>query len=602
MAEFFSSFNRSILRLTIRAGSVANFFSRYRNKIQAVAGAVALGLGFWGWMIEKPPADLSGVLDNVFRTAQLVTLQFPTDLRGSPSLPLQIARLAVPIVAVLASFQVLIASVTRPARLALLPHIAGHVVVCGSSSMTEKALMTLAASGRQVVIVISKITGQQRDNLEGFGLTVVDADPMQSRVIRSLHLSRAAAVFLLDEDDIANLNIGMLVLQALDDRPAEFPPLRLAVKIDREELAVELDAAFDGLSRRHGAHYHRLSPAREGLRLELQRFAPALLKTDIDTASHVLVVGLAGDWRQMASQIIVTAQDHPDKRPVLTFAVDQAEADAIGRWRRAKPELDQVVEIVILPRETAAPLPADGVIAPWREKYPRPHLAVVLRADVDAIASALALRRPASPLATDTIPILLHQTKEDRLLRSLATTDVKDRDMTRLAAIGGLIRAESIDRVLDRKGDEMAIAVHAHYVAASNDIAPGSTAALGAWDDLPENLRDANRAAVEHIPILLAAAGYRLLPAQPDIRAVPPAAAAIERMARVEHRRWMADRIDRGWRFGKLRDDRQMLHPDLIPFDLLSEGNKEKDRNSVRVLLSIVATQGLVVVRSTDSV
>jgi hypothetical protein len=62
----------------------------------------------------------------------------------------------------------------------------------------------------------------------------------------------------------------------------------------------------------------------------------------------------------------------------------------------------------------------------------------------------------------------------------------------------------------------------------------------------------------------------------------------------------MADRIDRGWRYGEVRDDRQMLHPDLIPFDRLSESNKEKDRNSVRILLNIMADQGLAVVRSAD--
>jgi RyR domain-containing protein len=600
-----SAFNRFILLLTVRAGQMANFINQHRAKIQVFAGAIALSLGFWGWMIEKPPANYWGVLDNVFRTAQLITLQFP-DLRGSPSVILQIARLAVPLVAVLASFQILIASVTRPARLALLPRIADHIVICGSLEngslgMTDHALSALAARGRQVVVVIPKITSHQRESLESIGLTVVDGNPLKAATIRSLHLSGAAALFLLGDDDVANLNIAMVALPALDARPEGLPPLILAIKIEREELAVELDAALDKLSRRHGVRYHRLSPTRECVRLELARFAPAFLKTDKDLASHVLVVGLDGDWRPTVWQIIIAAQDHPDARPVVTFAVDEPETEALERWRRAKPELDLILQIVVLPRDRDAAVPVSEVCEPWRKIYPPVQLAVVLRDDTDAIATTLALRRPGNALGTETAPTLVHQTTEDRLLSSFAHMQVGDRDLTQLVAIGGLVRAETIDRILDRKGDEMAIALHAHYLAAAKQLGVSSSAAMEAWDALPENLRNANRSSFEHAPILFAAAGYQIV-ANQGIKSATPSAADIELMAKVEHRRWMADRIERGWRFGASRDDRLMLHPDLIPYDHLNEGGKQKDRNAVLTLVNIMARQGFSIVHSTSTV
>jgi hypothetical protein len=586
-----SNLNRFILSLTIYAGRIGSFINRHRTKIQAFAGAIALSLGFWGWMIEKPPADLEGVLDNVFRTAQLITLQFP-DIRGSPSLALQIARLAVPLVAVLASFQVLIASVTRPARLALLPRISGHIVVCGSLGMTEAALTTLAAHGRQVAVVMPKISNQQRDVLEGGGMTVVDADPSQAMTIRSLHLSQAAAVFLLGEDDVANLNIAMMALPTVDERPANLPPLILAVKIDREELAIELDATLDRLSRHYGVRYHRMSPARESVRLELLRFAPALLKTDKDIASHVLVVGLVGDWRPIVALIIVAAQDNPGKHPILTFVVDPHEADALERWREARPELKLVVEIVVLSCDGETILPQNEVLESWCERYPPPQLAVVLREDADAIATMLALRRPGNSFGAEAVPILVHQSKDDRLLSALGHTQVVDRDLTKLVAIGGLVRVETIERILDRKGDEMAAALHAHYLGAAKNLGAGSVAATEAWDNLPENLRNANRASVEHAPILLAAAGYRLV-ADQGIESAVPSDAEIELMAKVEHCRWMADRIEQGWRFAPTRDDRLRLHPDLIRYEALSENGREKDRNAVRALLGVLRNQGL---------
>jgi RyR domain/TrkA-N domain len=589
--------NRIILELTLAAGRIGGFVTRHRGWIQGVAGTIALALGFWGWMIEKPPADFSGMVDNLFRTAQLITLQFPTEFRHTIPVPLQIARLAVPMVALFASFQVLIGSITRPARLALLPHTSGHIVVCGSESLTEAALVALASRRRQVVMVIAKIDTTQRETLEGLGLTLVEGDPLRAVTIKSLHLSHAAAL-ILTGDDVANLSIAMLALSATGERPTNIPPLVLAVLIDRENLAIELDTALDGLSRRHGVRYHRLCPSREGVRLELARFAPVLLKSDVDMRSHVLVVGLAGNWQQIVAQIIAATQDHPEKRAVLTFVVDHGEAKAVKRWHKAKPELDLVVEITILPRQADAMMLSDDIVTSWRGTYTPPQLAVVLRDDADAIASSLELRRPGNALGTDTIPVLVHQSKEDRLLSRLGEAQVRNRDMTRLVAIGGLVRTESIERVLDRKGDEMAIALHAHYRDAGKTLGAGSPAALEAWDGLPENLRHANRAAADHAPILFAAAGLRLVSAGSGIEPVALSSADLEFFARVEHRRWIADRIDRGWRYNKIRDDQLMLHPALVPYEALSDQDREKDRNAVRALLSILDEQGLVIVHA----
>lgn len=73
-------------------------------------------------------------------------------------------------------------------------------------------------------------------------------------------------------------------------------------------------------------------------------------------------------------------------------------------------------------------------------------------------------------------------------------------------------------------------------------------------------------------------------------------------MAKVEHRRWMADRIERGWRFGQTRDDRLMFHPDLVPYEALSDNGREKDRNAVRTLAHLFEKQGFAIVRSTAAV
>jgi hypothetical protein len=587
--------NRLIRAIRSFSQSLFGLVSQFRWAIHGVLVFLALALGFWGWMLHQPGTGLLGILNNVFRTAQLLTLQFPTDFQNVPW-QLQIARLLVPLFAVIASFHVLIGSVTRPIRIGFLPFARDHIVICGFETLTDAALNTLVKRGHRVIAVAATIEPARLSALEGLGVTVAESDPLQPATFKSVAVKNCAAVLVTSDNDVANLNVAMLALAAASGRSADLPPLVLAVRVQREALARQLDTSLDGLARSHGVHYRRLCPDRESLRQELAQFAPVQIKNEPNERSHVLVAGLTGSWQQIAAQVIVATQDHPDERPILTFIVTDGEAEALQRWRATRPELDLVVEIDVLTRRTHDLLPSGDAVAAWRAARPSPHLVIVLREDGEAIAVMLALRTPGNAFGTESAPILVHQSKEDRLLRRLNEIEVREHDMTRLVAFGGILRAESIDRALDRIGDEAAIRLHASYLGATKVLSPGSPEALAAWEDLTENLRDANRAVVDHAPILFAAAGFEIVQAEAGVKPATLSSEELERLARIEHRRWMADRIDHGWRRAAIRDDRRMLHTDFVDWDALTNDTKEKDRNSVRALIASLAEVGRVVV------
>jgi len=561
-----------------RVAQASMAVARHRQILQFVAGGLAFGLGFWGWILKEHPADVAGYLNSFFRTLQLITLQFPTDFNGAIPWPLQVARLLVPGVAAAASFHILLGAISRPFRLVLLPHTSGHTIVCGDAQLTEAALYTLAESGEKIVVVAQKIDPARRDALEGFGMTLVEADVREPASWRELNIARARALFLTDSDDIRNLNAAMMAMRANAGRDPDKPPLVLAVLIEREDLAIELDSALDTLARGHGVRYRRLCPDRDGVRLELATYAPAFIKPDRDKASHILVFGLKGQWAQVFSALIVAAQDHPTLRPVLTCVLKSDEVATLNVWRADHPDLDLIVEFDILP---AGPhlLPDANTVAEWRGRREAPHLAVVLTDDADAIGVALSLRRPGSDLGAQKAPILVRQKVEDRLLAALGATDLRDREFKKIRAFGGLVRAETISRVLDRKGDAPALALHMRYLEGSKILPPGSPAALEMWDDLPENLRDANRASTDHAPILFASADVDFS------QSIPPE--ILDRLSRIEHRRWLSDRILRGWRFGAARDNDRLLHPNIVPYDALSKADQDKDTQAVQLLIEL---------------
>jgi hypothetical protein len=86
------------LRLVRLSADLATLATRHQGLIQALSASIAFGLGLWGWAIHNPPLNLADRFEIVFRTVQLITLQFPTYPRDA-IIPWQllVARLLVPL-------------------------------------------------------------------------------------------------------------------------------------------------------------------------------------------------------------------------------------------------------------------------------------------------------------------------------------------------------------------------------------------------------------------------------------------------------------------------------------------------------------------------
>jgi len=116
------------------------------------------------------------------------------------------------------------------------------------------------------------------------------------------------------------------------------------------------------------------------------------------------------------------------------------------------------------------------------------------------------------------------------------------------------------------------------------------------WEELPENIRDANRMVADHFEIKMRAIGCRLGSIS-EVQEATLGKDELEVLSIMEHGRWWADRALNGWRFGPVRDDAQKIHPNMVPYDDLSEADKQKDRDSVMEMTKILRDEGMVITR-----
>jgi serine phosphatase RsbU (regulator of sigma subunit) len=121
---------------------------------------------------------------------------------------------------------------------------------------------------------------------------------------------------------------------------------------------------------------------------------------------------------------------------------------------------------------------------------------------------------------------------------------------------------------------------------------PGNTGSdyVSDFDDLPDEIKYSNIDNAAHIPTKLLSIGYKIRQVKKGFKpfALHLSSEEIETMARVEHIRWSWEKRLNGWTFGSSKDESKKTHPSLIAYDQLSEREKEKDRELVKLIPSFL--------------
>ena len=66
----------------------------------------------------------------------------------------------------------------------------------------------------------------------------------------------------------------------------------------------------------------------------------------------------------------------------------------------------------------------------------------------------------------------------------------------------------------------------------------------------------------------------------------------VEEMSRNVHEVWAKSRMEQGWSWGPQRDDELKTHPDLVPYDELTEEEKDYDRDTSMQTIKLILKLG----------
>jgi hypothetical protein len=157
------------------------------------------------------------------------------------------------------------------------------------------------------------------------------------------------------------------------------------------------------------------------------------------------------------------------------------------------------------------------------------------------------------------------------------------------------------DLVLAGIHELLAQTIHREYLREMQPKADevGAGRALVPWEELPEDLKESNRQQVDHISAYLLTAGYGIKPLSDwDAAAFQFMSEEVELMARLEHNRWMEERINLGWRYGPgQKNPKDKTNPSLVEWESLPSSVKGENLRRINKLPAVLAEGGFQVYR-----
>ncbi len=520
-----------------------------------VLTAVSLVLGYVGYRAM----DLSP-LDSFFGTLQLFALDAPRDLAAS-SLAIGIARFTAPLALVMASVVAVTALVGQTVRhSARLRRIKGHVVVLGLSDNSIEFTSALLEQGSPVVVV--EIDGEHPGlpAMKRSGALVVVGDASREATQRLAHVERSTRVIVSTGDDGRNLRTAETAARILADSRESTVHVLLEDYWLHEELA-RTEFMTSATTGPEIDFVHRADYEAAAFVEAVTTASPASLESD--------VILFEGSGERGRRTLIHLARRNILLGVEATILVDgQTQRSVVDPEMTASPWLAQVMGR----RESGDVAPGACLVA-----VAAPDGAVLGR------GLQLALAHPRSEVF-----VLTDFPVGQSLLQTKVAIELIP---------AGSIAVSPASLFANSWVETLARARHQIYCAreVQRGVDPATNSSITPWAELPDSLKESNRDFARAISGVLEGVPLRLAPLRGLPQGhLPLSDEQMEQLARNEHDRWASDLKRKGWQWGPPpKDPENRTHPLLVDWDELAEEEREKDRDSIRAIPTMLALVGL---------
>lgn len=563
--------------------------------------------------------------DALYSAIKLFIFNGPDTTEGWP-LSLQLVRILAPFLLVYTAIKTIWLRTGEHLALFLLrfrPH--RYVIICGiGETGLRLARQYLAESPHAVVVIDHNPVNPRVAALSAQGAIPVIGDAMDPATFIRAKVTAAREVFVFTGDDEANIAVAKVVHRlvrvqgkksggrAVRGVKKPTPRLRCHIQVNSPEICeIFQNHSFFSLVDE---------------KLELKIFnrdiyiarnifdycAPDLyyLPRGADSRRmNILILGFGSLARSLLVQYALTAHYADFRKPRVVVMCEEECRREVARFYHRCANIEQVVDLEFIYQD-----PVAIKLEQWGELMQAEQFVAcycALPHDADGILAVRRLNRMRNALGTDAVNFVVCLNQQSWI------ADVVDddflpisRDKSRIDPAEPIEHFEcldetiTIDVVVNDALDRVAMAIHAYYLEGqrSAGMSQRDNPSIVNWQGLPLYKKLANQRAASHLDVKLRIAGFRRVDGAGNGvpgTAFPGDGPMLETLARVEHQRWVADKLLAGYSVGPERDDSRFLHPDLKPWEALAETDRDKDRAIIRQMPALVALLGQRLERAT---
>ena len=560
-------------------------------------GIVVFIIGLISVFLAFPANNLVNFFENLARTIQLflpgrILLQVP---EGAWYLAL--AKLLGGLIVFLIIAQVIFQFFINQYQIWRLQQKQNHIVITGFGECGQHIALAALAQKKEVVAIELEPSEQQQAFIsQNKNLTLLSGNPSDKATLYQAAVHKAERVIFASNDNIINIQAMTNFRQILSEQPNSNQKTA-HIQINDPEFVESLkeyphfikeDKALKVIS----FNRHSLAARRFLLSYPLYKYADMRGQDRV----RVAIFGFGHKGQQLALQLALNS--HYKDFQTTEIIVIEPKANQLGQeFLSRNSEYTQICKIKFIDfdiHNQALDIALNESqsflqILEGEENhsaYGQNLTAMLLcfESDYQNITAALRLRIKSQQSRWAIAPIFVELTKK---LEALSVPIDKTPYFEEVVQHFGQVEEICTwQEIVEGSSDELAQFLHNAYSARYGDSRT--------WAELSETYRDANRGAADHLGVKLASLGYWVgEDASNWSRTVDLTAdsKSKELMAKLEHKRWNAERLLNGWKYGIQRDDKRKIHPCLVAFEELPETEKEKDRTNIIDLQEFFASK-----------
>lgn len=149
--------------------------------------------------------------------------------------------------------------------------------------------------------------------------------------------------------------------------------------------------------------------------------------------------------------------------------------------------------------------------------------------------------------------------------------------------------------------EKLAVAIHYRYNELQKQENPDEPLKYPTFADLPDSMKYSNIRQARSITENLNVGGYQMAAKKNDGSEITVFDKdELEAMAESEHREWCKERLESGWRYGRVKNEKKQISPFLVLYDELPEKIKEFDRDAIRNIPKLLDMIGMAVYKQDE--